>query len=105
MPIVTVQLGPICAGGGHVEIREVIDGVVVSTRAVAIDTLVARPARAQVADKSLAVERILAETEAQNFAAFKLLAEAKSVSVPAAVAVAPVGVEPLGGEALKAGKI
>ncbi len=89
MATVTVQIGSVCAGGGHVEVRTLVDGRVVSTEGREVAALL--PGRSLVKLAEQAAEKILAETTAPDLATYRTQVQAKSEVIPDA---APAQVEP-----------
>lgn len=83
MPTVTVQIVdiPRCSGANHVEVRTFVDGVRVSTEVRTKQDLLES---ATVVDQFVAKERILKETEAGDFATYRVAVEAKSETIRSA---------------------
>ena len=79
MATITVQIDTTCAGSGHVSVRTLRDGVVVSRDVLNVSILLAGRDLSSV---EAARDRLLQDTRANDLATFKTRVEAKSVVIP-----------------------
>lgn len=74
--ILTVRIGSVCAGGGHIQVHTLVDGITISTN---YENLFEILAGRLPDDVYAARRRLLLETPAPNAVFYKSAVESKSV--------------------------